>query len=350
MDKARTEHESDEDISNGSPSRPSLFSSANKSIAEVEEILDADEEESPSKKRKTAKSFNLHTAEVIEVDEEQAPPVAVIHPTEVIEPGDAPKLNGKPSTPVIPLSPPSTASKSLFGVKSSAPKEPSKLRYSYQADKVEVLGSQAEPTLPSFPSLFTPPPSAPAHSLAAPTPIPAKAKLSPKAEVLAMSADELPTFCLTIKETVYPAGPSSQKARKASLNASVSALPTFDIKTMPPPRAMNGFNWTEAGLKLPDTTAQMWTCTLCCLENPESAKEKCTICEAPRPGATPSEPPAATLSTPPVPPPPVQAFDWSAAGLAPLSKPVDGSWNCSLCSLANPASATEKCTVCDAPR
>lgn len=357
LHRARIEEESDEEVfvptTNGSPSNSSGLSSSSKSTAEVEEIVDVDKEESPLKKRKTTKlppPFNPLTVEVIDLDESDLAPAApgVIRPTEIIEPGEPPKVNGKPSTPAITLSPPSTTSKPLFGVKSSAPKEPSKLRYSYQADKVEVLGSQAATALPSFPSLFTPP-SAPAPTSSAPISITAKAKLSPKEEVLAMSVDELPKYSLTIKGTVYSASPSSQDTRQAALVASVSSLPTFDIKSMPA-TAMNGFNWTETSLKPPTASAQTWKCGLCDLENPESAKEQCTICEAPRPDVAPSKLPPATLPTPPAPPTPVKAFDWGALGLGPPPKPADGSWTCSLCSLSNPASATDKCTICDAPR
>ncbi|KAL4062479.1 hypothetical protein J3A83DRAFT_4417841 [Scleroderma citrinum] len=354
LDKARIEQVSDEEISapviNGSSSHSSRFSSSTNSTIEVEEIVDIDEEESPSKKRKMTKSPNPSTAEIIDVDEpELAPAVSVIRPSEIIEPGEVPKVNGKSSAPSITLSPPSATSKPLFGVKSSAPKEPSKLRYSYQADKVEVVGSQAQPALPSFPSLFSPP-SVPSAAPSIPTPVPAKAKLSLKDEVLAMSVDDLPKYTLTIKETVYPAGPSSQDARKAALDASASSLPTFDIKAMPA-RAMNGFNWTAAGLKPPTTSAQAWTCDLCGLENPESTMEMCNVCETPRPGSAPLKPAPAALLTPPVPPTPVTGFDWAAAGLTPPTPKLDdGSWTCSLCGLTNSASATDKCVVCEAPR
>lgn len=354
MDRARIEQESDEEVfapaTNGSSSNSSGLSSSSKSIVEVEEIVDVDEEESPSKKRKTTKlplPFNPHTAEIIDVDETDLALAApgVIRPIEIIEPGEPPKVNGKPSTPALTLSPPSTTSKPLFGVKSSAPKEPSKLRYSYQADKVEVLGSQAATTLPSFTSLFAPP-SVPAPTPSAPISISAKAKLSPKEEVLAMGVDELPKYSLTIEGTVYSASPSYRDTRQAALMASVSSLPTFEIKSMPA-KAMNGFNWTETGLKPPTASAQTWKCSLCDLDNPESAKEKCTICDTPRPDAA-SKLPAATSPAPPT--PPVKGFDWGAIGLGPPPKPADGSWTCSLCCLANPASATDKCTVCDAPR
>ncbi|KAG6333536.1 hypothetical protein ID866_5547 [Astraeus odoratus] len=344
LEKApRVEEVSDEEPCtpvNGTLSHSSRLSSSTPSTAEVEEIVVVDKEESPLKKRKTAESPHPSkpsaTVEIVDIDAPEstlAPPV--IRPSEVIEADEAPKVNGKPSSPAARLSPPAHNPKSAFGVKSSAPKEPSKLRYSYQADKVEVVGSHPAPPLPTS---FTPPPAPPA----------AKLKLSPKEEVLAMDIDELPKYMFTVKETVYPAGPSSESARGAALDVPESSLPTFDIRVIPF-KAMDGFNWTAAGMK-PPTGATGWKCDLCGLDNAESAKYKCTVCDASRPGA--AVPPKPAEVTPPAPPAaPVKAFDWSAAGMAPPPKPGGGgSWTCSLCGLSNPATATDKCPVCDNPR
>lgn len=355
----RVEEASGEEIptvtTNGISSQSSRFPSSSESVIEVEEIASLDEE-SPPKKRKTTKSpqpSQPPAAEVVDTASEQSPSSPLVRPTEIIEPDELPRVNGKPASPTIAASLPTANSKTPFGIKSSAPKEPSKLRYSYQVDKVEVVAASAISTPPPAPSLFTPPTATlpPASSLFTPSTTPGhlKAKSSPQDEALAMNIDDLPKYSFTVKETVFPAGPSSETARKAASEAPVSSLPTFDIRAIPA-KDINGFNWTAAGLKPPTPSAgSKWTCALCSLENPDSAKEKCTVCEAARPGVSQSKP-VPTPATSHVPPAPaVKAFDWSAAGLAP-PKPSEGSWTCSSCTLLNPATATDKCTICDAPR
>ncbi|KAF8557767.1 hypothetical protein OG21DRAFT_1434639 [Imleria badia] len=317
----------------------------------IETITILEGEESPSKRRKTPPARPSSKAQ--EIDEASAPK-ATIRPAEIIEPNDVVHINGKPAAPPPPTSPPSST-KLLFGVvKTSAPKEPSKLRYSFHADKVEVKSADAPPAS-SLPSFFAPSPVLPPlKSMAAPV----KPKLSPKEEALAMSVDELPKYTFPVGITSSsPAGPSFSAARHAVLALAATSLPTYEFAVViAPVRAMNGFNWTAAGLKAPVTVPQTWKCSVCELQNPADAKEKCAVCDSPRPAPTDSSSPSPapvtpTSSTPPAPPTgPAKGFDWSAAGLAPPPKPQSGTWLCSVCSLSNPASATDKCTVCDAPR
>lgn len=93
-----------------------------------------------------------------------------------------------------------------------------------------------------------------------------------------------------------------------------------------------------------------WTCDTCMLKNPASATEKCTICEAPRPGATPAAP-AGPPAAPSVPSGGFGGFSFGAKPAAPSAAPAGGdSWTCDTCMLKNPASATEKCTICEAPK
>ncbi|KAH7890697.1 hypothetical protein F5I97DRAFT_1923189 [Phlebopus sp. FC_14] len=326
-----------------------------KVAVQVEEVVDVDEEdESSSKKRKTTVALPKAAVQVEEVVDaevsKEVPATEIAHPAEVIEPGgDTSVSDGKPITPSLAPSPPAAVPKPVLGMKSSAPKEPSKLRYSYQADKVEVVSTESTaprmPAPPPFASLFAPPPAATAS---------AKAKLAPQDEVLAMNVNELPKYNFYVKETSYPAGTSLVHARETVISMPVSSLPTFDFRPIPV-RSLNGFNWTAAGMKAPTAVSdQKWKCATCELANPASATEKCTICEAPRPASTTSAKPTpiATTSsgasvTPLVPP---KAFDWSAAGLARPAQSQGNSWTCSLCGLSNPASATAKCTVCEAPR
>ncbi|KAG8220879.1 hypothetical protein J3R82DRAFT_2376 [Butyriboletus roseoflavus] len=317
------------------------------------------DEGSPSKRRKTPPVRPSSKAQ--EIDEAGASK-AIIRPAEIIEPvDDTAHINGKPAPPppATTLSPPSGNKPLIGSAKTSAPKEPSKLRYSFHADKVEVKTADvvlAPPLAPFFAPLPVPSPAVPRTTAA-----PAEPKLSPKEEALAMCVDELPKYTFSAgTSSTCPAGPSFPAARNAVLSLAVTSLPTYDfIPIIAPVRAMNGFNWTAAGIKAPTTSAQTWLCSLCGLLNTASAKEKCTICDAPRQAPTLSSSPSPAPTPAPISPTPTatappptskKSFDWSAAGLTPPSKPESGNWMCSVCSLSNPASATDKCSICDAPR
>ncbi|WVQ84500.1 hypothetical protein IAT38_006652 [Cryptococcus sp. DSM 104549] len=96
-----------------------------------------------------------------------------------------------------------------------------------------------------------------------------------------------------------------------------------------------------------------WQCDTCMLKNPDSAKEKCQICEAARPASTLAsssapKPAFGAAAAPPAGPAPTP-FTGFGAGFGP-KKGGEGDWTCGACMLSNPASATEKCTVCDAPK
>lgn len=77
-----------------------------------------------------------------------------------------------------------------------------------------------------------------------------------------------------------------------------------------------------------------WTCDTCMLKNPDSAKEKCTVCEARRPALRPVG----------------ASFTLGSAPPKPSASSAGGPWTCSLCMLQNPDSAKEKCQVCEAKR
>lgn len=265
---------------------------------------------------------------------------SVVKPSQVIEPEEG--IRRSPS----PTSPSSTSAaanpsgpKSAFGAKSSAPKAPSKLRYSIQPEKDEQMSDvekkdEDKPTAESAKS-----------SVSAPFGVTQSAKRYPantaeaKDFVKSLPKFELTAYSFDIPASSPGAGPSSVKARETAKTSPVSELPTysFNFTALPAPASSttSGFNWAAAGAKKPAEADDQWTCSMCMLKNPDSAKEKCTVCEAPRPGAAPKEAP--------------KAFDWSAAG---IKKPdaAGVQWTCSTCMLQNPDSAKEKCTVCEAPR
>ncbi|CAE6538147.1 unnamed protein product [Rhizoctonia solani] len=130
-------------------------------------------------------------------------------------------------------------------------------------------------------------------------------------------------------------------SRKVASTVCRSAL--YEINAVPVIKSAS-FNWAAAGFKAPAApSATTWTCSTCMLSNPASATERCTVCDAKRPGAsapTSASAPAPALAAK------TASFDWGAAGIKAPTSLTGRSWTCSTCLLSNPASATDKCTVC----
>jgi hypothetical protein len=207
------------------------------------------------------------------------------------------------------------------------------LRYSYYADK--ETGSAEEKPMSEAP----PAPLMVSRNLPKETQTTSpKAKLPPKEAVAAMDVDELPKYSFKLTEAAYPAGPSHVKARVAATSTSRLSLPIFEFKPVAP--STNGFNWTAAGMKAPAAaTSGTWSCSTCMLENPDSATDKCTICDAPRSGGAAKPAPV-----------PQKIFDWSKTAIKVPPTQHAGTWECDTCMLSNPDSAKLKCTVCDTAR
>lgn len=347
----------------------------------IEEVSDEDLPSPPKKQRPTAppKFAARRPPPIIieEVEDEDMPisesAIAVERPSQVVEP-EEPEVRQRSTSPTATTSPfgslpnGNAAARNTFGLKSSAPKAPSKLRYSFQADKEEKDSEKSHsqdavpvpgiPTLPSFVQAFS--------STAQTSKAALKTKAEVRAAVASMVVEDLPTFTFDIPTSSPGAGPgpSSQKARDAAKAISKSLLPTYNfdaeaIKPAPAPQFAApaaplpiAFDWSAAGMKKPEQSSGAgWTCTLCGLSNPGSATEQCTICEAPRPSKSGSAPiPAAAPAFTPPPAPTVKSFDWAGAGMKKPESSGSSTWTCSSCMLSNPASATDKCTVCDAPR
>jgi hypothetical protein len=354
------------------PKKPSVV------IEEVEE-----EEESPTKKRKGG--LPSRNADVIIEEIEVPAPKAATKPAEVVEPSSAAQQTTSATTSATrETSPDKSSASSRFA--RSAPKEPSKLRYSIAPEDQEERKDERAPSpmaeddaKPAFAFAAVPKPaptfaSAPAPAQApasAPAPAPAplepaftikpdtntgsrKAEKTPKdmkAAALAIPRAELPTYDFTL-----PKVGESSKSVTAMAVISVAAvdLPTYDFtapalgdkgKGKAPAAPSGGLNWGAAGMNASSAFApfaDVWTCDTCMLKNPASVKDKCSVCDAPRPGAAAG---AAACA------PATSGFNWSAAGMKPPTTSASGGeWACDTCGLKNPASAAEKCTICDAPK
>ncbi|TBU60951.1 hypothetical protein BD310DRAFT_957311 [Dichomitus squalens] len=316
--------------------------------APVVEEVSEEEQPSPPKKQRTltlppAQQSKVSTFIVEEVDDVEmslpsrsAQPSYTL-PSEIIEPGDD-KVDKKRATSPTSAFPGFGAA--ARGAKSSAPKAPSKLRFSIQVEREEKADAVAAPASTPVPAPF----SAPAPTFAASQP--AKAPVAPekpkdvRVYVAAMRQDELPTYTFTPPLSSPGAGPSTLRARQIAKAAPVSSLPTYDFTKVPAPapaaKPTGGFDWSAAGIKPPPKAAgESWTCSVCMLQN-STAGDKCTVCDAPRP----DKPKPATAQG---------GFNWAAAGIKPPPKPAGGQWTCSVCMLSNPSDAA-KCTVCDSPR
>ncbi|CAL1714767.1 unnamed protein product [Somion occarium] len=346
----------------------------------VEEV---EEEERPSpKKQKMANGTSPPPAPTVVIEEmpdvEMTYTAKTTKPSQVVEPEetDMRQRSTSPTTTTASFMP-SGPSRPPFGLKTSAPKAPSKLRFSFQADKEEeeaekvtqkpfAAPAQAPSRFPTVPS-FAPPPAPPrsaftfappapsAPSISVPTPFQAAASAAPapqkpapkkpapktkeevRAAVLAMPVTELPTFYFDIPTSSPGAGPgpSSQKARQAALAVPKSSLPSFDFSrpVKAPAPQVNGFNWAAAGMKPSTSAPGSWQCPDCMVNNSATAN-KCISCEKEKPGKSAAPPPTSG------------GFNWAAAGMKPPAA-APGSWKCSTCMLDNSPSATTKCSHCE---
>ncbi|OCF77322.1 hypothetical protein I204_01309 [Kwoniella mangroviensis CBS 8886] len=146
-----------------------------------------------------------------------------------------------------------------------------------------------------------------------------KIYLSAKDSALKISKPALPFFTFTLPPRPMESTPKKQvleEAKKRDQPTFEFSLPASSIAKVAAPAAET-----------------QWTCGTCMLKNPESAKDKCTICEEPRPKASSSSSSVFSTST-----------------LVQQAKKNDDQWTCGTCMLKNPDSAKEKCTICDDPR
>ncbi|KAF9031352.1 hypothetical protein BDZ89DRAFT_1063975 [Hymenopellis radicata] len=225
------------------------------------------------------------------------------------------------------------------------PKEPSKLRFSYQPDS-----SPATTPLPSSSSQPTSeqsqPPAAPATNpfslpKAPSPPLPVtSSETDPKAAALSAPEKDVPYYDFSrCKVSPAPLSVEDMQARQFALAADVSTLPNgFDFKVgssstkvvESSPAPPKSFNWAAAGIKPP---TGKWVCSSCHLSHEPPKQAKCPVCEEPQ------EMPAAEAP---------KAFNWAGAGLAAPQKSAD-KWTCGMCGCSSAAAAT-KCSVCEAPR
>lgn len=297
-------------------------------------------------------------------------------PSDVFDASES-QQNAKKTTPVMNGNLFNATTKAPFPLKSSAPKEPSKLRFGFAAESDPDSPPPAKPASgtplhapdqPPAPSpsltalkppvnLSRPTPSAPSTAVTTPLPEAGPSTEShatkpvfkdPKQAALLLDPSSLPSFSFNL-----PTGPQPPlrhaKERNAASVAGPSSLPAFTFAPGAKPASV-GFNWEAAGLKPPAKATGSWVCGTCMLNN-DASRSKCVSCEEPRSDSaatmgTTAVP--ATVSELPKPAAPTGGFNWAAAGLkAPTKAP--GSWTCKVCMVDNDSAKT-KCVSCEEPK
>ncbi|ORX40584.1 hypothetical protein BD324DRAFT_606465 [Kockovaella imperatae] len=154
---------------------------------------------------------------------------------------------------------------------------------------------------------------------------------SAKDQALQVDKSALPFFTFTLPSAI------SGKDAKSALDAKALALKAplatfhFTLSQMKLPAPLDQCSKPSA----PASGGSSWTCDLCMLQNPATATEKCQICEAPKPTGKKAD---------------FGPLSGSKVDSKADNAKSDADWTCSLCMLKNPGSVKEKCTICEAPR
>jgi hypothetical protein len=252
------------------------------------------------------------------------------------------------------VSPTTSAPRTSFSFKStSAPKEPSKLRYSYQPDgNITALTPASAPKAAPTPVFdFATSAAASAFTFAVPKEPKVDAvgdkkdvmETDPKVKALVADVSSLPTFVFTCNVTsVFPFTPAHVKARSTAISLPLSSLPTFDFNT----RVLKNTNASASSSRLEPAATPFAFGAIKPTASSNSDRLFSTFTLFKPPANTPPDVPhlADVAKAPP------KAFNWSAAGVAPPPTTSGDNWTCSMCMLSNPATATEKCGICDNPR
>ncbi|KAJ7777459.1 hypothetical protein B0H16DRAFT_1684071 [Mycena metata] len=241
----------------------------------------------------------------------------------------------------------------------SAPKEPSKLRYSFQppptpppvADKPKEE-KEKRALFPMDPPPVPAPKPAAFPSVSASTATASiSGKRDPKAAASTLPVAALPSFVFTVLTNAPADAHAHVKARDAARKLDKALLPSFDFTS--------SFTAQEKGkgkeVVTPPVQGFNWAAAGAAPPKPKSAGAGAWTCGT----CMLSNGPEATekcsvCETPRAPPPaaaPVVGFNWAAAGAAPPKpKVAEGAWTCGTCMLLNGPEVKEKCGVCDTPR
>ncbi|KAJ7230711.1 hypothetical protein GGX14DRAFT_584415 [Mycena pura] len=177
----------------------------------------------------------------------------------------------------------------------TAPKEPSKLRYSFAPPPTPPPAADTATEKTLFPSPSTFILSAKSITNTAPATVPAPIHVSdPKEAARELPMPKLPSFVFASLTNTLSAG-THTATRDVASKLDKSALPSFEFampismqdkgkeKAPLSPAPVQGFNWAAAGSAPPKPAgpAGSWTCGTCMLQNAPEL-DKCYVCESPR--------------------------------------------------------------------
>lgn len=279
-------------------------------------------------------------------------PIPIVRPSSIEEP-----------EPFKPLPTPSLSSSTLgaFRSKTEAPKPYPDTETSITDSILSAAKPKPGPTFNPEPVKLTPPsnsetnfpsnvPAAPAIRSSSNAFNPTAIFLSAKDSALDIEKTALPFFTFTLPSV--GTGPS-EAVRESALKQPreeyhfVGRKNSLPLSRLTPPSKTTPL--LQPTPEVPMTSNETWECSLCMLKNPSSATEKCTICEAPRPGAKIAAPAPPSV----LPSAPTGGFVFgakSATQTPASSSSTDTTWTCDVCMLKNPGSAKEQCTICEAPK
>ncbi|KAI9438893.1 hypothetical protein BJY52DRAFT_1195800 [Lactarius psammicola] len=305
--------------------------------------------------------------EIVDIDMHSPTSPTNTHPGDAFDSSES-QHNVKKTTPTTNGNLVGSTPKPPFPLKSSAPKEPSKLRFGFAAesdpdspppvkpvfDRPPPASLQPHELFTSPPAIKPRPPIIPSWPAPAPSqdvtslPVPssstgsqsAKSAVPKDAKEVALSLDtaSLPSFSFDVP-TDSQTTSKHDKERSAASATGPSSLPVFSFVFVGVKSAAPGaFNWEAAGMKQPAKATGSWTCGTCMVSN-DAAKVKCAACEEPRPDSTTNNSTAAPTNG---------GFNWAAAGMKAPTKP-QGTWSCNVCMVDNDA-AKVKCVSCEEPK
>lgn len=376
--------------------------SKDKATAPVIEEVPDEEDERPFPKRQKQYAVTIEEVEDVDMPQPATRTSEIIEPMDTSSPSSAftpqPAPVSKPGLPSNSNSHALFGAKPAFGLKSSAPKEPSKLRFGFAAEteekpaevkvsapvavsvppsKASSFLSTAQTTVPkpaptakpSIPapappasftlkgpapipvSAFTPPPAPKLSHSALPTPefsaqpttstSTVKPKVDPKDTARALRGSALPSFSFIIPTQISQ---KHNKERDAAEAIGSTSLPAFSFSWDAKDRDAVASSGATASIGAPFNWAaagmkapvKVGGTWMCslCQLSNPDSAQDCSVCETKRPSTAPT--------------PASGGFNWAAAGMKAPAK-AGGTWTCSLCDLSNPNSAIE-CTVCEAKR
>lgn len=175
----------------------------------------------------------------------------------------------------------------------SAPKEPSKLRFSYTEPSDTGLTQTG-----SLKSALTVGDETAGKETETVKELPVSTVLGdPKTKSLSVPLFSLPTYVFTARPSSSPVV-GYEKEKELATRMSDSALPVFDFSgaaavkskgkgkenqaALPAAPAVTGFNYAAAGMKPPSAKDDEWICQSCMLPNKDPKSRKCGVCEADR--------------------------------------------------------------------